>query len=96
MKKTSIYLEKNLESLEFFGKASHHFKKASILLKMSSKSLIIFVKASEFLLKPPFSENVFKKPRYFYKSLTLIIKRLHSLKTSLKSLTILEKASIFL
>jgi hypothetical protein len=62
MKKTSIYLELILKSLEFFEKASHHFKKASIpfqslvifvkaseasiSLKMSSKSLVVFIKAS--------------------------------------------------
>jgi hypothetical protein len=54
MKKTTIYLEIILKSLEFFEKASRHFKKASIPLKMSSKSLVVFGKASNFLLKPPF------------------------------------------
>jgi hypothetical protein len=39
MKKTSIYPEIILKSLEFFEKVSHHFKKASSPLKMSSKSL---------------------------------------------------------
>jgi hypothetical protein len=38
MKKTSIYLEIIKKSLEFFEKASHHFKIASIPLKISSKS----------------------------------------------------------
>jgi hypothetical protein len=72
--KTSIYLEIILKSLEFFQKALHHFKKASIPFKMPSKSLVIFEKSSDFLLKPPFSENAFKKPRNFYKSLTLSLK----------------------
>jgi hypothetical protein len=55
MRKTSIYLELILKSLEFFEKkASHHFKKPSILLNMSSKSHVISKKASDFLLKPPF------------------------------------------
>jgi hypothetical protein len=44
MKKTSIYLEIILESLEFS-------EKPSIPLKVASKSLVIFVK---FLVKPPF------------------------------------------
>jgi hypothetical protein len=39
MKKTSIYLEIILKSLELFEKASSHFKKPTISLKMSSKSL---------------------------------------------------------
>jgi hypothetical protein len=30
------YMEVILKSLEFFEKASHHFKKTSILLKISS------------------------------------------------------------
>jgi hypothetical protein len=52
----------------------HHFKEASIPLKMSSKSLIGFEKVSDFLLKPPFSENIFKKPRSLSKSFTLSLK----------------------
>jgi hypothetical protein len=54
---------------------------------MSSKNLAVFEKSLDLLLKPPFSENVFKKPRNFYKSLTL------SLKMSSKSLKIVQNAS---
>jgi hypothetical protein len=51
---------------------------------MSSKSLVIFEKASDFLLKHLFSENIFKKPRYFYKSLTYMIKSLQFSENVLK------------
>jgi hypothetical protein len=48
MKKTSIYLEIILKSLEFFEKASHYLK-AQILMKISSKSFVVFIKASHIL-----------------------------------------------
>jgi hypothetical protein len=60
--KTSIYLEIILKSLEFFVKASHHFKKNFNFIE---HVFIIFEKASDFLLKLHFSGNVFKKPRIF-------------------------------
>jgi hypothetical protein len=53
MKKTSIYLEIFLKSLDFLKKGSLHFKKALIPWKISSKALRILEKALYFLLKPP-------------------------------------------
>jgi hypothetical protein len=81
------------ESLHFFEnvftvffKASHHFKKASISLK-SLISLNLWKSLKLIKKSLNFSENVFKKPRSFYKSLTL------SLKISSKSLKIVQNAS---
>jgi hypothetical protein len=65
MKKTSIYLEIIVKSLEFFEKASHHLKKAAISMKMSSKWLVIFTKASVFLLKPSFLCKCLQKASLF-------------------------------
>jgi hypothetical protein len=93
-KKTSIYLEIILKNLEFFEKASHHFKYASIPLKMSSKSLkepqisykaSIFLKMSSksltlIIKRLQFSENIFKKPQNRSKRLTLLEKASISLK----------------
>jgi hypothetical protein len=63
MKKTSTYLELILKSLEFFEKASHHFKKASI------QSLIIFVKVSEASISLKMSLKCLKIPHITGKSL---------------------------
>jgi hypothetical protein len=63
MKKASIFLELILKAL--------------VPLKMSSKSLVIF-KNLRFLIKEYISlQIVFKEPRNFYESLTVIIKSLH-------------------
>jgi hypothetical protein len=76
-------------SLKLSSKTLQHFKKASIPVKMSSKNLVIVEKASDVLLKPHFSENVFKKPQNCSKCLTLLEKSL------LLSLNVLKKLRIF-
>jgi hypothetical protein len=59
-KKDSIPLRMYLKGLKIL-------EKASISLKNSSKIIEIFIKAH--ISKLYFSENVFIKPRYFYKTL---------------------------
>jgi hypothetical protein len=81
--------------LTLMEKTLYHFKKASTPLKM-------YLKASPSLKKPhfhwrslSFSENIFKKPPHFYKSLKFLNKTSTFLKMSSKCLEIFEKASAF-